>query len=79
MGLSKSQYDEHFNQFIKSLEDRLAHYGLKITPGKRVWQWIKSHKILSTIVTIFIIGITLVGTNWTLVEENVTKFLEFLR
>ena len=52
MGLSKSQYDEHFNQFIKSLEERLAHYGLKVTRGKRVWQWIKSHKIPSIIITV---------------------------
>jgi translation initiation factor 1 (eIF-1/SUI1) len=51
MGLSKSEYDEHFGQFIKSLEDRFAHYGLKVTPLKRLWQWLKSHKIFSIIIT----------------------------
>lgn len=41
MGLSESQYDEHFNQFIKSLEDRLTHYGLKVTLPKRLWRGFK--------------------------------------
>ena len=39
--------DEQFNQFIKSLEDRLAHYRIKVTRGNRVWQWIDTHRILS--------------------------------
>jgi len=34
-------HDELFNQFINSLEDRLTHYGLKITLLKRLWQWIR--------------------------------------
>ena len=41
MAYSKSQYDEHFGQFIKSLEDRLTEYGLKVTPFKRFWKWLK--------------------------------------
>ncbi len=41
MGLSKPQYDEHFNQFVRSLEERLSHYGLKVTWYKRLWRWFK--------------------------------------
>lgn len=41
MGLSKSEYDEHFGQFIKSLEDRFAHYRLKETLIKRLWRGFK--------------------------------------
>jgi hypothetical protein len=52
-----------FSQFIKSLEDRLAHYSLKVTRGKRVWQWIKSHKILSIIITVIML-IAAVITIW---------------
>jgi hypothetical protein len=51
MGLSGSQYDEYFSQFIESLEDRFTHYGLKATPLKRLWQWLKSHKIFSIFIT----------------------------
>lgn len=51
MGLSKSEYNEHFGQFIKSLEDRFTHYGLKVTTLKRLWQWLKSHKIFSIFIT----------------------------
>jgi len=38
---SESQYDEHFKQFIKSLEDRLTHYSLIVTRRKRLWQRFK--------------------------------------
>jgi len=31
-------YDEQFEEFFKSLEDRLTHYGLKITRRKRLWR-----------------------------------------
>jgi hypothetical protein len=34
-------YDELFNQFIKTLEYRLTHYGLKITFFKRLCRWFK--------------------------------------
>ena len=34
-------YDELFSQFIKSLQDRLTHYGLRVTPVKRIWRWIR--------------------------------------
>ena len=35
---AEKSYDEQFNQFIKSLEDRLTHYSLKITLPKRLWR-----------------------------------------
>jgi len=41
MGLSKSEYNEHFGQFIKSLEDRFTHYRLKETLIKRLWRGFK--------------------------------------
>jgi hypothetical protein len=41
MGLNESQYDEHFKQFIEHLEDRLKHYGLKVTWYKRLWRGFK--------------------------------------
>ena len=41
MGLSKSEYDEHFGQFIESLEERLTHYDLKLTSRKRLWRGFK--------------------------------------
>ncbi len=34
-------YDEQFNQFINSLEERLAHYGLKVTWYKKLWRVVK--------------------------------------
>ena len=43
------------------------------------WQSIKSHRIRSIIFTVLIIGITLLGTNWTTVQENIIKFLDFFR
>ena len=52
-------YDELFNQFINSLEDRLTHYGLEITLFKRLWQWIESHKILSILGAIATIILTI--------------------
>jgi hypothetical protein len=41
MGLSKSEYDDHFGQFIKSLENRFTHYRLKETLIKRLWRGFK--------------------------------------
>ena len=41
MGLTQSHYDEHLGQFIKSLEDRLTHYSLKVTLCKRLWRKLK--------------------------------------
>ncbi len=41
MAYSGSQYDEHFSQFVKSLEERLADYGLKVTLRKRLWRGFK--------------------------------------
>ena len=38
---SGDEYDEYFSQFIKSLEERLAHYGLKVTLCKRLWRGFK--------------------------------------
>jgi len=68
MGYSKYQYDEHFNQFIKSLEDRLAHYGLKITLPERLWRWVELHKVLSILAAIAsiatIIGVILTYLNY---------------
>ncbi len=84
MGLSKSQYDEHFSEFLKSLKERLAHYGLIVMPSRatlwqRIWQWLKSHKVLSIIGSVLITIITLLGINWTTVLENITKLLKFFR
>ena len=36
-----SHYDEYFVQFIKRLDERLAHYGLRVTWYKRLWRVIK--------------------------------------
>lgn len=41
MGFAKFGYDEHFGQFIKSLEDRFTHYRLKETLIKRLWRGFK--------------------------------------
>jgi len=38
---SGDEYDEYFDKFIKSLEDRLLHYGLKVTWCKKLWRRIK--------------------------------------
>ena len=45
----------------------------------KFWHWLKSHKIPSIIVTVIIVGVTLLGTNWTTVWQNFIKFLDFFR
>ena len=67
-------YDKHFTKFIKCLKDEL-----KGTPFKLLWQWIKSHLRLSIFITFLVVVITLLGTNWAIVEENLIKVLEFFR
>jgi hypothetical protein len=79
LAYSGHEYDEYFCQFIKSLDDKLTHYGLKVTLPKQIWKWIKSHKTLSIIGTVLIIVVTLLGTNWATVVDNFMKFLQFFR
>lgn len=76
---SGDEYDKYFSQFIKNLDDKLTHYGLKVTLPKKIWKWIKSHKTLSIIGTVLIIVVTLLGTNWATVVDNFMKFLQFFR
>jgi len=45
---------------------------------RRVLQWIKAHKVRSIIVTVLLILVTLLGTNWTTVKDNLMKFFELL-
>ena len=68
MAYSGNEYDEHFDRFIKSLEDRLAHYGLKVTWYKRLWHWIESYKLLSILGAIasiaIIVGVIIACLNY---------------
>ena len=41
MARNESKYEDHFSEFIKSLEDRLTHYGVKITLPKRLWRGLR--------------------------------------
>ena len=50
----------------------------RISELLKIFQWIKSHRVRSIIFTVLIAGITLLGTNWTLVVENVAKVVEWL-
>jgi hypothetical protein len=38
LAYSGDEYDEYFCQFIKRLDDKLTHYGLKLTWYKRIWR-----------------------------------------
>jgi hypothetical protein len=48
---SGDEYDEYFGQFIKSLEDKLTHYGLKVMWHKKVCYELKD--FLATIIAKF--------------------------
>jgi len=45
---SGDEYDEYFGQFIKSLDDKLRHYGLKVMWYKKVWYELKD--FLATVI-----------------------------
>ncbi len=48
---SGDEYDEYFCQFIKSLDDKLTHYGLKVMWYKKVWYELKD--FLATVIAKF--------------------------
>jgi len=72
LAYSGSEYDKCFRQFIKGLDDRLRHDGLIVTWHKKIWQWIKSHKIWS----IIIVGIPFLAGLVYLIDY-LLKFLGF--
>ena len=45
---------------------------------RRVWAWIKSHRKGVSWTAIVVIVITLLGTNWDLVKENIDRCFKFL-
>jgi len=69
----------YFDSFLKRLSEELKSLEFEKSVHSKVWQWLKSHKILGIIVTVIIVVVTLLGTNWTIVEKNFTRFLEFFR
>ncbi len=48
---SGDEYDAYFCQFIKSLDDKLTHYGLKVMWYKKVWYELKD--FLATVIAKF--------------------------
>lgn len=69
----------YFDSFLTGLSLEFKDLGFEKSRVKKIWQWLKSHKIRSIIVTVIIVVVTLLGTNWTIVEENFIKFLEMFR
>ncbi len=61
---------QRFFRFIKELLENVT---------TKTWHRIKAHKVLSIVSTALLIVITLLGTNWTTVMENVTKIIDFFR
>lgn len=44
----------------------------------RIWPWFKTHRIWTSLVSILVIVMTVLGTNWNLVKENIDRFFKFL-
>jgi hypothetical protein len=68
-----------FGYFLNQLFIEFRQSGFEETTVQKTWRWLKSHKVLSTVGTVLIILITLLGTNWDTVVSNWSKCISFIR
>ena len=84
----KRHYQEHLKKVDDTLERIILKYQIRRPPsvpqtlkkaGRSSGRWIKTHKIPSAVITVLLIIITLLGTKWSTVAENIAMGLEWLR